>query len=428
MLLRELEALETEFPELRTPSSPTQRVGGTYSTLFTPVDHLERMLSLDNAFTVDELAAWAVRVERDAGVGGRLPVRAQGRRAGRRPGLRARPAGPRRHPRRRADRRGRDAQRAHARRRPDRAARATTCPSCSRCAARSSSRSPASSSSTPRWWRRARPRSPTRATRRPARCGRRTRGSPPAGRCAWSCTASARTAASSARAGRAGGTRRCAAGACRSPTATGWSTRSTRSPDYVEHYGEHRHDRRARDRRRRGQGRPARRCSAGSARPRARRAGRSPSSTRRRRSTTRLLDIKVNVGRTGRVTPFAEMEPVRVSGSTVGLATLHNENEVAPQGRADRRHGRAAQGRRRDPGDRRPGRSTCAPARRATVRDADALPRVRHASCAGRRRATSTSAARTRGPAPRSCGSGCSTSPGAARSTSRRSATRRRSR
>ena len=51
VLLRELEALETEFPELRTPSSPTQRVGGTYSTLFTPVDHVERMLSLDNAFT-----------------------------------------------------------------------------------------------------------------------------------------------------------------------------------------------------------------------------------------------------------------------------------------------------------------------------------------------------------------------------------------
>jgi DNA ligase (NAD+) len=66
-LLRRLEALENEFGELRTPSSPTQRVGGTYSTLFTSVDHLERMLSLDNAFTADELTAWARRVERDAG-------------------------------------------------------------------------------------------------------------------------------------------------------------------------------------------------------------------------------------------------------------------------------------------------------------------------------------------------------------------------
>ncbi len=65
--LRRLEELEEQYPELRTPSSPTQRVGGTYSTLFTAVDHLERMLSLDNAFTVDELIAWAHRVERDAG-------------------------------------------------------------------------------------------------------------------------------------------------------------------------------------------------------------------------------------------------------------------------------------------------------------------------------------------------------------------------
>jgi DNA ligase (NAD+) len=65
--MRRLEELEAEFPELRTPSSPTQRVGGTYSTQFTPVDHLERMLSLDNAFSADEVKEWAARVERDAG-------------------------------------------------------------------------------------------------------------------------------------------------------------------------------------------------------------------------------------------------------------------------------------------------------------------------------------------------------------------------
>ncbi|WP_112679385.1 NAD-dependent DNA ligase LigA [Micromonospora saelicesensis] len=64
---RELEALEEEFPALRTPDSPTQRVGGTFSTDFTPVTHAERMLSLDNAFADEELAAWAERVERDAG-------------------------------------------------------------------------------------------------------------------------------------------------------------------------------------------------------------------------------------------------------------------------------------------------------------------------------------------------------------------------
>jgi DNA ligase (NAD+) len=68
-LMRELERLEDEFPELRTPSSPTQRVGGTYSTLFTPVDHIERMLSLDNAFSDEELDAWAQRVEREVGDG-----------------------------------------------------------------------------------------------------------------------------------------------------------------------------------------------------------------------------------------------------------------------------------------------------------------------------------------------------------------------
>ncbi|WP_203815638.1 NAD-dependent DNA ligase LigA [Actinoplanes ferrugineus] len=66
-LLRELQALEEEFPALRTPDSPTQNVGGTFSTLFTPVEHAERMLSLDNVFDEDELAGWAERTIRDAG-------------------------------------------------------------------------------------------------------------------------------------------------------------------------------------------------------------------------------------------------------------------------------------------------------------------------------------------------------------------------
>jgi DNA ligase (NAD+) len=47
---------------------------------------------------------------------------------------------------------------------------------------------------------------------------------------------------------------------------------------------------------------------------------------------TRLLDIPVNVGRTGRVTPYAVMEPVRVAGSTVAMATLHNAYEVERKG------------------------------------------------------------------------------------------------
>jgi DNA ligase (NAD+) len=66
-LMVELQALENEQPDLRTPDSPTQTVGGTFSTDFAAVDHIERMMSLDNAFSPDELTAWADRVERDKG-------------------------------------------------------------------------------------------------------------------------------------------------------------------------------------------------------------------------------------------------------------------------------------------------------------------------------------------------------------------------
>ncbi|MFF6990401.1 NAD-dependent DNA ligase LigA [Streptomyces sp. NPDC010273] len=66
-LLRALEALEEEHPELRTPDSPTQKVSGAYETEFTAVVHRSRMLSLDNAFDDLELAAWAERVHKDVG-------------------------------------------------------------------------------------------------------------------------------------------------------------------------------------------------------------------------------------------------------------------------------------------------------------------------------------------------------------------------
>jgi DNA ligase (NAD+) len=66
-LIRRLNELEETYPELRTPESPTQQVGGAvFSTDFQAVDHLERMLSLDNCFSPAELAAWAARVTRDA--------------------------------------------------------------------------------------------------------------------------------------------------------------------------------------------------------------------------------------------------------------------------------------------------------------------------------------------------------------------------
>lgn len=72
-LMRRLEALEGAYEAygLRTPESPTQLVGGTFSTEFAAVDHVERMLSLDNAFSVEEVAAWTERVRRDLdGAGG----------------------------------------------------------------------------------------------------------------------------------------------------------------------------------------------------------------------------------------------------------------------------------------------------------------------------------------------------------------------
>ncbi|HSK55676.1 MAG TPA: NAD-dependent DNA ligase LigA [Jiangellales bacterium] len=68
-LLRALEQLEERWPALRTPDSPTQKVAGSYVTEFTPVEHLERMLSLDNAFSVEGVTAWAQRVEREVGEG-----------------------------------------------------------------------------------------------------------------------------------------------------------------------------------------------------------------------------------------------------------------------------------------------------------------------------------------------------------------------
>ena len=67
--MRELRALEEQYPDLRTPDSPTQTVHGAISTLFTPVEHLERLLSLDNVFTDEDLGAWADRATKLGGAG-----------------------------------------------------------------------------------------------------------------------------------------------------------------------------------------------------------------------------------------------------------------------------------------------------------------------------------------------------------------------
>ena len=71
-LARELGALEAEYPEYAVPGSPTQAVGGTASTAFAPVTHAEPMASLDNAMDADELRAWADRLAR--GLDGASPT------------------------------------------------------------------------------------------------------------------------------------------------------------------------------------------------------------------------------------------------------------------------------------------------------------------------------------------------------------------
>ena len=140
----------------------------------------------------------------------------------------------------------------------------------------------------------------------------------------------------------------------------------------------------------------------------------------------KLLDIRVNVGRTGRVTPYGVMEPTLVAGSTVENATLHNAHEVK---RKDVRPGDTVI--LRKAGDVIP--EILGPVLRAAAQGAARRGRCRpSARPAGRRwrsrrRATRTSAAPTTSSARPRCASGSSTWPAAAPSTSRGSATRPRS-
>lgn len=71
-MLRELTALEEAHPELRTPDSPTQTVGGAFTTEFETVAHIQPMLSLDNAFNLEDLRAWYTRVRKE--VSGPIPL------------------------------------------------------------------------------------------------------------------------------------------------------------------------------------------------------------------------------------------------------------------------------------------------------------------------------------------------------------------
>ena len=205
------------------------------------------MLSLDNVFTDDELRAWADRVERDAGGDETHPdylceLKIDG--LADRPGLRGRPARARGHPRRRPHGGGRHAQRPHDRGRPARGCDGRRRPRARRGARRGllPGRRRSRSSTRP-WSRRARRRSPTRATRRPARCGRRTRGSPrrrPLRMLVHGIGARRGFDVDAAVAGLRAAAR---LGPADVDDATRCWRPSTRSGDYIEHYGEHRHDR-----------------------------------------------------------------------------------------------------------------------------------------------------------------------------------------
>jgi DNA ligase (NAD+) len=124
---------------------------------------------------------------------------------------------------------------------------------------------------------------------------------------------------------------RCAAGACRSATGSAVVDDLAGVQGYIDYYGEHRHDVEHEidgvvvkvD-----EVGVQRRLGSTSRAPRWAIAFKYPPEE----VTTRLLDIRVNVGRTGRVTPYGVMEPVFVSGSTVEMATLHNASEVKRKG------------------------------------------------------------------------------------------------
>ena len=109
----ELKKLETEHPELITPDSPTQRVGGKPREGFLKAPHSSPMLSLDNTYSEDELRNWERRVHELSGRDEhRVRLRTQARRHVPRPALRERHTGPRHHSRRRTHRRRRHAERA----------------------------------------------------------------------------------------------------------------------------------------------------------------------------------------------------------------------------------------------------------------------------------------------------------------------------
>jgi len=356
--LRELRTLEERYPGLRTPDSPTQTVHGSISTLFTPVEHLERLLSLDNVFTLEDLAGWADRVTRLGGTGPYLCelkidglaidlvyrdgalVKAATRGDGRTgedvtPNIRTISSIPARlsgtgHPAV-LEVRGEVFMPVEA------FGKLNESLLDAGKAAFANPRNSAAGS-----LRQKDPRiTASRALDAIVHGIGRVEGSAPAGSAGQGSSAAGISGETSGP-----GEEGHLEGA--PDTQSGWyerlgewglpvSTLYKVMPDmdgvreYIAHYGEHRHD-------------PSyeidgvvvkvdqialqRQLGSTSRAPRWAIAFKYPPEE----VTTRLLDIQVNVGRTGRVTPFAVMEPVKVSGSTVDRATLHNADEVKRKG------------------------------------------------------------------------------------------------
>ena len=324
--MRRLQELEDEFPDLRTPSSPTQRVAGTYSTLFTPVDHLERMLSLDNAFSAEEMRAWAQRVERDAGT--KPAYLCELKVDGLAVNLRYDDwsAGARRHSRRRSHRRGRHSERPHDRQRAGAADRLAAS-----AGARGARRGVL----------------PGEPSSRTLNASLVEAGKAPFANPRNTAAGSLRQKDPRVTASRQlrlvlHGVGRVEGGAERGDASREWyeTLAGLGAAHLRPHAGRrrpgggagvhrvlrrHRHD--AVEHEIDGvvvkvdELALQRRLGATSRAPRWAIAFKYPPEE----VNTKLLDIRVNVGRTGRVTPYGMMEPVKVAGSTVENATLHNQ-------------------------------------------------------------------------------------------------------
>jgi DNA ligase (NAD+) len=346
-LMRELRELEDRYPDLRTPDSPTQHVGDVISTDFAPVEHLERLLSLDNAFSAEELDAWAARTERLSGTGAVGPYLCELKIDGLAVALVYR-----------------DGALVRGATRGDGVTGEDVTPN-----VRTISAIPSRLAGTG-WPQALEVRGevflPVKAfeelNERLTEAGRPAFANPRNSAAGSLRQKDPRVTATRPLslivhglavpgAGVASGMPAPedeAAGDNVPATQSGWYERlrewglpvSDRYRvvggldgvrEYISYYAEHRHD-------------PAyeidgvvikldrlevqRALGATSRAPRWAVAYKYPPEE----VTTRLLDIRVNVGRTGRVTPFAVMEPVKVSGSTVDRATLHNADEIARKG------------------------------------------------------------------------------------------------